>query len=68
MENKQEICDLLLPALQHTGSLQDVIALEYDSVQEVVTATYRNGYQKSIDVAADSGVAMIRDIMNYINR
>lgn len=68
MEDKQKICDFLLPALQRTRSLQDVVALEYDSALEVVTATYRNGYQKSVCVAADSGIAMIRDIVNHINR
>lgn len=66
MEDKQKICDLLLPALQETRSLSDLVSLEYDSVEEVVLATFVNGYQKTANVAMDSGIAMIRDITKQI--
>lgn len=66
MEDKQKICDLLLPALQATRSLSNLVSLEYDSVQEVVLATFANGYQKTVNVAMDSGIAMIRDIAKQI--
>lgn len=66
MEDKQKICDLLLPTLQATRYLDDLKNLEYDSVQEVVLATFANGYQKMINVAASSGIGMIRDITKRI--
>lgn len=31
MENKQRICDLLLPALQETRNLKDLLTLDYDA-------------------------------------
>ncbi|HCR83892.1 MAG TPA: hypothetical protein DIW07_10860 [Lachnospiraceae bacterium] len=66
MEDKQKICDLLLPALQATRGLSDVVKLEYDGAQEIVTATFENGYQKTANVAMDSGTAMIRDVIYQI--
>lgn len=66
MEDKQKICGLLLSALQATRSLSDLVSLEYDGVQEVVLATFDNGYQRTASVAMDSGIAMIRDITKQI--
>ncbi len=85
MEDKQEICDLLRPALQATTCCKTLLALEYTAVQaasrkvaqgdtmnggsEYVIATFKNnisgakGY-KSIDVTMDSGIQMMRDIVN----
>ena len=37
MENKQKICDLLLPALQQTRSLCDLVDLEYIQEQGIDT-------------------------------
>ena len=65
-ENKQEILDLLLPALQKTRNLYDIIALEYDPVKELVYARFESGFQKIANVALDSGTAMIRDVIKQI--
>ena len=37
--------------------------LTYDPETEIVTGTYQNGGKVRINVACDSGVSMIRDIM-----
>lgn len=66
MENKQEICSLLLPALQATRGLWDLWKLEYVAGQEVVKAWFLNGTVKVVNVRLDSGVAMIRDIMRAL--
>ncbi|MGP1544152.1 MAG: hypothetical protein ACTTIO_04255 [Candidatus Fimenecus sp.] len=66
MENKQKICDLILPALQQTRNLWDLEALEYDEKTETVKATFANGYTKTVNVNMDSGTAMIRDIVGQI--
>ena len=63
MENKQEILDKLLLCLKETRDAGDIIALEYDKVKEIVTAYFLSGGTRKINVAMDSGVAMIRDVM-----
>lgn len=66
MENKKKICDMLLPVLQETRSLHDLIDLEYDDTSETVLATFASGAVKRADVAMDSGTSMIRDIIKQI--
>lgn len=65
-ENKQEILDLLLPALQKTRNLYDLVSLEYNAERELVYAKFANGYAKVVNVAADSGTNMIRDVILQI--
>ena len=65
-EDKQMICDLLLPALQATRNLADLTNLLYRADTETVTATFSSGYSKHANVACDSGTAMIIDILYQI--
>lgn len=65
-EDKQKILDLLLPSLQATRNLHDLIGLDYDEESETVIATFNNGYQKRVNVAIDSGTAMICDVIRQI--
>lgn len=65
MEDKQKICDLLLPALQETHNLHDLISLQYDAEKECVMALFPEG-EKRANVALDSGTGMIRDIILQI--
>ena len=65
---KQAICDLLLKAIQQTTAGNDVTALRYDPEKEVVYVDFecsRGG--RVINVACDSGWAMIKDIVNHID-
>ena len=62
-ENKQKICDLLLITLQATSNAADVIILIHDEESETVTVTFLSGGKRVVNVAMDSGTAMIRDIM-----
>lgn len=66
MEDKQKICDLLVPVLQETRDFQELESLKYDAEHEVVTATFTNGAVKHANVAMDSGTSMIRDIIKQI--
>ena len=67
MENKSDICEALLPALRRTRGLRDLEDLEYHVYPaEEVHAIFRGGYTKKINVEADSGIAMIRDIVNHL--
>lgn len=64
-EDKNKICKSLCKVLQLTRGAFDLISLDYDSETEIVTATFEGGTRK-INVAMDSGTAMIRDIMKGI--
>ena len=66
MEDKQKICDLLLPALQATKNLHDLEDLEYIPEQDAVLATFASGVTKKANVDMDSGIEMIRDIIEQI--
>lgn len=66
MEDKQKICDLLLPALQETSNLQDLENLTYNENSETVIATFCYGRKKIVNVYLDSGTAMISDIVRQI--
>lgn len=65
MEDKQRICDLLLPALQATHNLRNLISLQYNPEDDSVTAVLPGGTRQA-NVALDSGTSMIRDIIRQI--
>ena len=66
MEDKQKILDLLLPALQATRNLADLVGLEYREDRELVYVKLAGGNQKIANVACDSGTALIRDVIEQI--
>lgn len=66
MENKQEILDKLLPALQATRIFRDLASLDYDPQTEMVTAAYDGGATLRVNVAGDSGFAMIKDVLRLL--
>lgn len=72
MENKKEIVALLLPVLQATRNLSDLIDLTLDETTEIVTATFSNGATKRANVAADSGTSRnavtIQNIQDKYNK
>lgn len=65
-EDMQRILDLLLAALQETRAAADLESLEYDRARQTVTATFEGGGTREINVAMDSGAAMIRDVMKHV--
>ena len=65
---KQTICDLLGEAIAATTAGDDLEALRYDPVKEIVHVDFRDAYDaRQINVAMDSGWAMIKDIVNHID-
>ena len=66
MENKEQICALLLAACQETRYLGDMTALEYNPETETVTATFRGGAKKRINVLCDSGYALMKDVLKNL--
>ena len=74
MEDKKLICEELCKVLQLTRNNHDLVALRYEEIgshEELVIAEWKdkNGHRSgiSINVTADSGTAMIRDIMRCID-
>ena len=65
-EDKQEICSLLCRALRATINARDLVSLSYYPENEIVIACFRGGGTRQINVACDSGTAMIRDIMRHL--
>lgn len=65
MENKDLICKYMCEALQLTHMFSALLALEYDAEKEIITAFFPD-HTTTINVAADSGIAMITDIVNWL--
>ena len=67
-EDKQKILDLLLPTLQETMALDDLMSLVYvktEQDEERVIAIFPAG-DKIVNITMDSGVAMIQDVIKGI--
>ena len=62
-EDKQAICSLLLAALQKTRACHDLVGLKYE--HSTVTVKFACG-SRQINVEADSGIAMICDILRRL--
>lgn len=65
-ENKQEICNSLCATLRKTRDQRDLASLTFDENLEIVTAKYTDGDKKEIGVWGDSGVALIKDIIEEL--
>lgn len=68
-EDKQLICDLLCLALRATRNQADLQGLVYHyngPSDQMVTVAWSEGGM-SVNVSADSGIAMIRDILAAIS-
>lgn len=68
-EDKDLICQLLGATLKATRAHRDLLGLyyqEHDNDERTVTAAWTEGRSKIICVTADSGIAMIRDILRAL--
>ena len=65
-ENKQEICDSLCVTLQKTRDQRDLLSMTFDENLEIVIAEYTDGDEKKISVWGDSGIALIKDIIEEL--
>lgn len=68
MENKIKICKLLLPLLQATRAGEDIESLTYFTNQnnEFICIKFKTGYKRNVNITADSGIAIIIDVLKYI--
>ena len=65
-EDKKWVCSYLYAALKATRHCSDLEDLIYYPDTEEVIAVWENGSRKVINVACDSGWAMIKDIMRAL--
>lgn len=66
MENKRLIVNYLLRCLQLTRAGEDIERIELDKSEQTALIVYRNGYRRPVNIACDSGIAIIRDITKAI--
>ncbi len=69
MENKQAICDQFLGALQLARGGEHLKEITYHENMEMITLTFHHGtakHTKHINVAGDSGIAMMFDILDSL--
>ena len=65
-ENKKEITEKIEELLRLTRRFSDLEGLEYvqtPAFEEYVVAYFESGAQKQVCVTADSGIAMIQDVV-----
>jgi len=69
MENKQEILEKLAEVIRLTRAGDDLDHFEYDEKRELVFAFFDESKHASrvINVALDSGWAMIKDVVNNLD-
>ena len=67
-ENKEEIVQKLFEVLRITKAGSNLIAMEYEEeiYDEYVILTFDKGYRRIVDVTADSGKALINDVLRYL--
>lgn len=67
LEDKQAVCDQLCKALQLTNGFSHIASIIYDEKSEKCRIHFAHGF-RDVNVAMDSGEAMIRDIIRALNR
>ena len=67
-ENKPEIVWDLCKLLRKTRHGSDISMMEYvkEECGEYVLITFDGGFQKKINISADSGIAIIKDVLKNI--
>ncbi len=68
-ENLYEITEQLYLVLKRTRHFFDLAELKYcksDKNDALVIATFDNGFTKAVNVTADSGVALIDDVLKHL--
>ncbi len=66
MEDKEEIIERLKLLLMVTRAGRDIADLVLDDRQETITIVFENGTGKRVDIAADSGLAIIKDVVTRL--
>ena len=69
-KKKEIVCENLAKFLIDNNVHSELLSLKYtindQTKNEIVTATYKSGGTRKINVSADSLIAMVRDILKNI--
>lgn len=69
LEDKRAVVASLCDTLKLTKACENLLKLSYSKSEkgtEVVVAKYRNGLELAINVTADSGIALIKDVVKAL--
>ncbi len=66
MENKKEIVKHLETLLAVTRAGEGISGLVLSKAQDKVTIVFKNGHFKNISIEADSGIAIIKDVISSL--
>lgn len=66
-EDKQAICNALCEALKLTQAFHDIVGIDYNAGSEKAIVIFDDDNSVDINVAFDSGAAMMMDILRGIN-
>ena len=67
MEDKKEIVMLLKHLLRATRAGEDIEQMELSDNGEKVRITFSNQYIKDVNIAMDSGIAIIMDVSKALS-
>ena len=65
-EDKEAITERLFDALRMTRAFMELDSLTYLKDQEKVMARFEDGHEKAVNVASDSGIALISDVIKNL--
>ena len=65
-EDKQRILHFLVAAIQGTCAGEDLLDLTLSKDGNTVIAEFEGGGVREVNVACDSGWAMIKDVVNHL--
>ncbi len=66
MENKKEIIFRLQLLLKITSAGEDIEDMGVSDDAETVHIRFKNGYKRDINIACDSGVSIIQDVVKAL--
>lgn len=67
MEDKKEIVMLLKHLLRATRAGEDIEQMELIDTGEKIRITFRDQYIKDVNIAMDSGIAIIMDVAKALS-
>lgn len=67
VEDKKEIVMLLKHLLQATRAGEDIDQMELSDNRETIRITFSNKCVKDVNIACDSGIAMIMDVAKALS-
>ncbi|MCM1192687.1 MAG: hypothetical protein NC389_09685 [Acetatifactor muris] len=65
-ENKQDIVAKLSQLLKSTRAGEDIDKLELATDESTVRITFLHGYERTVNVECDSGIAIIEDVIRHL--